>query len=230
MRPLFFVDNKPELLDEKSAYLWGESFLVSPVVSKGATQQNVYLPTGSNWIDFWTNECFAGGQEIVVPVDINMIPVFVKAGSLIPMAESSQSTKTYDNSKLNIMYYFDPTVKESRGLMYEDDGETKDSYEKKLYEILDFTAVNSEKQTNITVNSTGFDYKGKPAKRIVCLIVPNFDTKPGSVLVNGVKVKIEKSQPDTYPGKPYACWDKLEGKFKVVAEVSSVLNIEIFRK
>ncbi len=230
MRPLFFVDNKPELLDEKSAYLWGESFLVSPVVSKGVTEQKVYLPKGSNWIDFWTNKNYAGGQEIVVPVNINIIPVFVKAGSLIPMAEVSQSTRLYDNSKLNVVYYYDPSVNESRGYMYEDDGETKGAFEKKMYEVFEFFAVNAEKQTNISINAKGFDYSGKPAKRMISLTVPNFEVKPGKILVNGVKVKIGSAQPDTYPGKPYAFWDKSESKLKVVAEVTSGFNIEINRK
>ena len=65
---------------------------------------------------------------------------------------------------------------------------------------------------------------------MISLTVPNFEVKPGKILVNGVKVKIGSAQPDTYPGKPYAFWDKSESKLKVVAEVTSGFNIEINRK
>jgi oligosaccharide 4-alpha-D-glucosyltransferase len=232
MRPLFFVDDKPELLDEKSAYLWGESFLVSPVVSKGATGQKVYLPKGSNWIDFWTNKSFTGGQEIVVPLDINTIPVFVKAGSLIPMANSVQSTSVYDPSNLNVVYYFDPTISESRGYMYEDDGETKLTSGQKAYEMFEFFALNEGKQTSVSINSKGFDYKGRPDIRVITLTIPNIEVKPEKILVDGMKVKVKSSQPENYPGKPYAYWDKNKNILKVVSEVAkgSGKTMTILRK
>jgi len=220
MRPLFFVDDKPELLDEKSAYLWGESFLVSPVVTKGATEQNVYLPKGSNWFDFWTNKSYQGGQQITVAVDINTIPVFVKSGSLIPMADAAQHTRDFDPSHLNIVYYFDKDVAESRGYMYEDDGETKDAFEKKLYNLFEFFALNSGEQTTLSINAKGFDFKGKPAKRIFSVIVPTLTTKPSKIMVAGVKVKVKNSESEVYPGKPYAVWDKETSSLKIISEMT----------
>lgn len=232
MRPVFFVDDKPELLKNTTEYLWGESFLVSPVVSKGATEQKVYLPKGSNWVNFWTNKSYAGGQEIVVPLNMNEIPVFVKSGSLIPLANAAQSTKAIDASKLNITYYFDPKIAESKGYLYEDDGETKNAFEKKMYVMSEFVATNTENTTTILISSKGFDYIGKPANKIVSLVVPNLETKPSKIMVDGTKVKIGSAQKTTYPGKPYAYWDKAENKLNIVSEVlsGSGKNITIIRK
>lgn len=221
MRPLFFVDNKADLLTEKSEYLWGESFLVSPIVTKGATNQTVYLPKGSNWFGLFDHQKFAGGQSFTVPVDIQNIPVFVKAGSLIPMAEAVQSTSEYDPSKLKVVFYFDPECKESLGYMYEDDGATKDAFDKKMYEMFEFFAQTLNDETTVAVASKGFDYKGKPAKRQITLVVPTLGDKPSKVTVGGEKVKIGKAALSEYPGKPYAYWDKTGNSLYIVAEAAS---------
>lgn len=65
-------------------YFFGRDLLVSPVVDEGATQWPVYLPQG-NWVDFWTRESYAGQQVIPYAVPLDRIPVFVRAGSQIPV-------------------------------------------------------------------------------------------------------------------------------------------------
>jgi oligosaccharide 4-alpha-D-glucosyltransferase len=164
---------------------------------------------------------FAGGQNVTVPVDIQNIPVFVKAGSLIPMAEAVQSTSQYDPAKLKIMFYFDPENTESRGFMYEDDGATKDAYDKKMYEMFEFFAQTSSNETTVAVASKGFEYKGKPAKRKITLVIPTLAEKPSKVTVDGEKVKIGKAALAEYPGKPYAYWDKTGKSLYVVAEAAA---------
>ncbi|MGH9742767.1 MAG: glycoside hydrolase family 31 protein, partial [Candidatus Acidiferrum sp.] len=64
-------------------YLWGRNMLVAPVVEKGATTRLVYLPAG-NWYDFWTGEQMEGGREISRSVDLETLPLYIRAGSILP--------------------------------------------------------------------------------------------------------------------------------------------------
>jgi oligosaccharide 4-alpha-D-glucosyltransferase len=182
MRPLFYVDDNPALLENTSTYLWGENMLISPVTSKGAASQKVQLPNTGRWFNFWTDEAYEGNQEIEVPVDINDIPVFVKAGAFIPMVPAVQSTKDYSSSKLILHYFHDETVKNSQDYMYEDDGETKAAYAKGEYELVKFNA-SYDKKLRIAIQSEG-DYPGKPATREVALVVHNVQKEPKRIIAN----------------------------------------------
>jgi len=72
--------------------MFGPAFLVAPVVEQGATSRPVYLPLGSDWFNYWTNERFPGGKTITVQAPIDTIPLFVRAGSIIPTGEPIEST------------------------------------------------------------------------------------------------------------------------------------------
>jgi oligosaccharide 4-alpha-D-glucosyltransferase len=173
MRPLFYVDDDPALLDNTTTYLWGDNFLVSPVVEKGATTQKVYFPKNACWFDFWTGKAYEGGQEAEVPVGINDIPVFVKAGAFIPMAPEMQSTKDYSSTHLILHYYHDDSVSSSEGYVYEDDGQTKNGG----YELIRFKAENGEALA-IDIQSNGSKYAGKPKERTVELVIHNLAKEP----------------------------------------------------
>ncbi|MEM6685654.1 MAG: TIM-barrel domain-containing protein, partial [Bacteroidota bacterium] len=81
MRPLFFEeeDNKA-LYTKSSSYLWGNDFLVTPILKDSVTTQEVYFPKGSVWFDFETDEKAVGGQTKVVQTKENYIPVYVRGG------------------------------------------------------------------------------------------------------------------------------------------------------
>jgi alpha-D-xyloside xylohydrolase len=93
MRALFM--DFPE--DEKVAdigdeYMYGPAFLVAPVTEQGAISRTVYLPAGADWYNYWTNERVHGGQSIEVSAPIDVLPLFVKAGSIVPTGEQIDST------------------------------------------------------------------------------------------------------------------------------------------
>jgi len=89
--PLDFP-NDPNVADLRDEYMFGPAFLVAPVTEQGATSRKVYLPAGADWYNFWTNERVKGGQTITVSAPIDTIPLFVRAGSLVPFGSSVQST------------------------------------------------------------------------------------------------------------------------------------------
>ena len=72
-------------------FLFGDSLLVNPVVERGATSRSVALPSGGDWVDFWTGQRHRGGETIVAPAPLDRIPIFVKAGSIVPMGPIVQS-------------------------------------------------------------------------------------------------------------------------------------------
>ena len=75
-------------------FLWGPNILVAPVTEKGATSRRLYLPRG-RWYDFWTGESFEGGREISRAVDLATIPLYVRAGTILPMGPVRQSTASW---------------------------------------------------------------------------------------------------------------------------------------
>ena len=99
-------------------YLWGKSVLVAPVVAKGATTRDVYLPRGG-WYDFWTGERLEGGREISRPVDLETTPLYVREGSIVPLGPVKQYTDEKVDAPLSLTVY--PGADGSFRL-YEDDG------------------------------------------------------------------------------------------------------------
>jgi alpha-glucosidase/alpha-D-xyloside xylohydrolase len=86
MRALFMdYPNDPNVADIRDEYMFGPAFLVAPVTEQGATSRQVYLPAGSDWYNYWTNARFKGGQTITVDAPIDTIPLFVRAGSIVPL-------------------------------------------------------------------------------------------------------------------------------------------------
>jgi alpha-glucosidase (family GH31 glycosyl hydrolase) len=119
MRPLWlhFPDD-PKAVECGDEYLWGKGLLVAPVVEKGATARRIYLPR-STWYDFWTNERLEGGREISRPVDLETMPLYVRAGSILPIGPVKQFTGEKVDEPLSISIY--PGA-DASFLLYEDDG------------------------------------------------------------------------------------------------------------
>ncbi len=93
MRALFMdFPNDPNVADLRDEYMFGPAFLVAPVTEQGATQRKVYLPAGVDWYNYWTNERVKGGQTITADAPIDQIPLFVRAGSIVPFGSPILST------------------------------------------------------------------------------------------------------------------------------------------
>ncbi len=103
-------------------YLWGPCLLVAPVVEKGATTRQVYLPKGG-WFDFWTGERVEGGRQIPRTVDLDIMPLYVRAGSILPMGPVKQYVAQHVAEPLSIHLY--PGA-DTKFLLYQDDGSSFD--------------------------------------------------------------------------------------------------------
>jgi alpha-D-xyloside xylohydrolase len=81
-----------KVADIRDEYMLGPAFLVAPVTEQGVTSREVYLPAGANWYNWWTGECVKGGQTVTVAAPIDSIPLFVRAGSIVPLGGAVEST------------------------------------------------------------------------------------------------------------------------------------------
>jgi alpha-glucosidase/alpha-D-xyloside xylohydrolase len=103
-------------------YLYGRDILVAPVVEKAATTRTVYLPAG-DWYDFWTKEKLTGGREVNRKVDLETLPLYIRAGAILPMGPLKQYTWEKVDGPLTLHVH--PGADGAFSL-YEDDGATFD--------------------------------------------------------------------------------------------------------
>jgi alpha-D-xyloside xylohydrolase len=126
MRALFMdfsSDAKAANLTDE--YMFGPAFLVAPVTDQGETSREVYLPSGTDWYNYWTNERFHGGQTISVNAPIDSLPLFVRAGAILPLGVPVLSTNEPQAlAKIRIYPGADGSF-----TLYQDDGKTY-AYEK----------------------------------------------------------------------------------------------------
>jgi alpha-D-xyloside xylohydrolase len=126
MRALFMdFPNDPRVVDIRDEYMFGPAFLVAPVTEQGATSREVYLPAGIDWYNYWTNERVHGGQTIRADAPIDVLPLFVRAGSIVPLGSAIESTAQEQKIEKVRVY---PGA-DGEFTLYSDDGRTY-AYEK----------------------------------------------------------------------------------------------------
>lgn len=187
MRPLFFEEqDNVKLFDISDTYMWGDAFLVSPITDAGATEREVYFPANNTWFDFYTDEIIEGGLAKKVEVVEDHIPVFVRAGSFVPLAKLVQSTVDYSSKQIDLHYYHSNAVAIGKGHLFDDDGSTPEAYEKGRYELINFTSHTRKKNLEVGFESE----KGErftAVDREFELIIHNIAKQPKKVKMAGKK-------------------------------------------
>lgn len=165
MRALFsdFPKDK-KVIDIGDEYMFGKSILVAPVTS-GVRRRSLYLPEGIQWIDFWTGEMQKGGQEISREAPIDIIPLYVKAGSIVPVGPSVQfaTEKLWDDLQVRIYPGADGEF-----TLYEDENDNY-NYEKGKYTTVRMTW--SDKDRQLTIHSRQGSYDGMLQNRNFRIVV-----------------------------------------------------------
>ncbi|AUC77717.1 glycosyl hydrolase [Olleya sp. Bg11-27] len=194
MRALFFEEEDNEKLKTKaSTYLWGNDFLVTPIVNPNQTETEVYFPKNSNWFDFYTDKKVNGGQALSVKTEENNIPTYVRGGAFIPTAKPMQSTAEYNGNTLDLHYYFDASVSESKRTLYNDDGATKNAFEKGKYEILEFHSKTTKKALELQFDAeVGSNYATTSKK--IKVVIHNFPSDPKRIKTDNKKLDFNYNQ------------------------------------
>lgn len=141
MRPLWLYYPGSAINEIDNQYLWGRDLLIAPVFQKAASTQKLFLPEGQ-WYDFWSSEIISGGREIVKDVDLSTMPIYVRAGAVIPMVPEIQHTSENQFGPLEIQIY---PGQDGEFILYEDDGHSydymKDEYMKTRFSWDDAAAI-----------------------------------------------------------------------------------------
>ncbi|SCY50577.1 glycoside hydrolase family 31 protein [Flavobacterium caeni] len=187
MRPMFFEEpNNTALYNDSSTYLWGDAFLVHPIVKPGVAQETIYFPKGSNWFDFYTGHLFGGGRTESVKVTADHIPTFVRSNAFVPMIATIQNTSAYTLSRFDMHFYWDPTKPMRTFTLYHDDGQTPDASRKNQSETVNFSCTPKANVILISV-ANRVQKDAKVQDKHINLIVHNLSSAK-KVSVNGKNV------------------------------------------
>jgi alpha-glucosidase (family GH31 glycosyl hydrolase) len=154
----------PAAVSRGDQYLYGRDVLVAPVVEKGATSRNIYLPHGA-WYDLWNREKLEGGREITRKVDLETIPVYVRAGAVIPMGPVKQYTAEKVDGPLEIWVH--PGADGAFSL-YEDDGT---SFDFRKGEFMRMNIAWNDRQRRLSMRLANGSKMLAPAKRNIVVRV-----------------------------------------------------------
>ncbi len=168
--------NKKEVRGEKLEVRdidWGEP--------KTATK---YLPKGANWYDFWTGKLYKGGQNVALTTTLDKVPMFVRAGSILPLGPEMQyvGEKAWDNLEIRIYPGADGEFS-----LYEDEGDGY-NYEQGYYSNIIFTWTDRTRTLHISARQGG--YKGMLLDRKFTLVLPDGTTRTIDYNGNQVELKL----------------------------------------
>lgn len=121
--------------DISDQYMFGPSVMVCPVVAYKARERKVYFPAGTGWYDFYSGDFTAGGQKMTVAAPYERLPLFIKAGSILPIGPEIEYTGQKPDDPIVLYVY---TGADARFTLYEDEG-TNYNYEKGEYAIIEMT-------------------------------------------------------------------------------------------
>jgi alpha-D-xyloside xylohydrolase len=195
MRPLVMdFQRDATAIAQAYQYMFGKSLLVAPVTEAGVTEWNVYLSASTAWYDFWTGKRFSGGQTIKTAAPQNKIPVFVKAGSIIPMGKFMQYTAEKPMDTLELRVY---AGADGQFTLYSDEGNNY-NYEKGKYQVIPFKW--NEQQKTLVIDKQQGDYTGALKRRVFNIVWVNeadgkgidISRKVKTVVYTGQKITISR--------------------------------------
>ncbi|MGN6394153.1 MAG: glycoside hydrolase family 31 protein [Mucilaginibacter sp.] len=148
-------------------YMFGPAFLVNPVTTQGDKSRSVYLPKAADWYDFWTGKKLNGGQTLQADAPIATMPLYVRAGSIVPMGPEVEYATQEKNKVIELRIY--PGAN-GQFKFYEDENDTY-NYEKGQYAT--FNINWNDKTRTITVSDTKGSFPGMLKHRTFNVVLVN---------------------------------------------------------
>lgn len=204
VRPLNYYSGGKELDDITDEYLWGRDVLVAPVLEQGAKSRTIVFPKGL-WVDYnHPTKFYHGGDTVNYDAPLDVLPLFVRAGSFIPQADyRMDNTGDYRTDRYTINYY--PYLGTSDGMIYEDNPASTSSLAKGEYSIVRLTGTATMEGIDIKAESEG-TYPGATSRKEMKFVIHLLDGKPGEVTVDGRKARYSYDK-DTSTLTVNADWD-----------------------
>ncbi len=186
LRPLFsdFAQDR-KVWDMPDEFLFGRSILAAPILEAQYTAEEVargdvgrvdwsahktaqkYLPKGADWYDFWTGKRYAGGQSVMLETQLSRAPMFVRAGSIVPLGPVMQHVgeKPWDNLELRIYPGADASF-----TLYEDEGDNY-NYERGVFSTIPITW--NDRTRTLTIADRQGSYPGMLQSRQFTVVTPD---------------------------------------------------------
>jgi alpha-glucosidase len=219
MRPLVLeYPDDPATYGLDDQYMFGSDLMLAPVLREGATTRGLYLPKGG-WVEVSTGHWFAGGGGISLPVTMESIPLFARAGAFIFRQPVVQHTGEMPGQPLIVEAYGGAS---GTGSLYEDDG-LSFKFEQGQSVTRKFTQTRGDGTVSIAVAAS--DGQWRPAARPIRFVV-QVDGTPSRVVLNGTSIPRAQTQPS-----PSTTWS-LDGRGFVVVETADTfgaMTLEIAR-
>lgn len=165
-------------------YMFGQAIMVNPVTDFMARSRSVYLPANTGWFDFYTGKYYAGGQQITVEAPMEKIPLFVKAGSIIPFGPAIEYVAQKAADTITLYVY---TGKDATFSLYEDENFNY-NYEKDKY--LNITVTYNETTKSLTIDKVSGSFDGMLKQRVFQImwidkgnnVAFDLDKKPDAII------------------------------------------------
>ena len=177
---VFDYQDEENVYEIGDQYLFGGSLMVCPVTTKGAQTRTVYLPEGE-WYDWWTGKKYAGSRYAHVVTTLDSMPIFAKAGAIIPMQPDMKFTgeKKIDTLTLDVF------PGNGSFELYEDDGQSL-SYQNGEYSLSKISVATRNNAIRINISKPAGNFNPANHNYLVKL---HIDSKPKQVLENGSAAK-----------------------------------------
>ena len=187
MRPLvmdFLGDKKVENIGD--AYMFGPSFLVAPVYEYGARTRDVYFPECEGWYDFYSNKFVEGGQAKTVDAPYSQMPLYVRAGSIVPFGPEIQWSDQKPADVIDLYVY---EGADGSFTLYEDEN-VNYNYEKGLCSMIDFSY--DEDSKTLSISERRGEFPGMLQERVFNIIPVSKSGKgkPHSVKYDGSQIQV----------------------------------------
>ncbi|HEU4903460.1 MAG TPA: TIM-barrel domain-containing protein, partial [Flavisolibacter sp.] len=171
-------------------YLFGPSLLINPVVNYKQRSREVYLPKGAGWYDLYNGTFVQGGHRITAEAKYERMPLYVKAGSILPFGPELQYTSEKPAEEITLYVY---TGADGSFTLYEDEG-TNYNYEKGAFATIPLTYMEATK--TLTIGERKGSFNGMLQQRRFNIVWVGKDKKVG------IDVPHTSSKTITYTGKP----------------------------
>jgi alpha-glucosidase (family GH31 glycosyl hydrolase) len=206
-------ENTYELADQ---YMFGDALMICPVTTKGELSRTVYLPRGE-WYDYWSGKKYSGKQYITAVCPIDTIPIYVKAGAIMPMQEKMNYVGEKPAVKITLDIF--PGA-DNYFELYEDDGKSL-SYQDGNYSI---TRINLTQQGSLKFSIQKPEGKFQPVSHQFILKIHSL-SRPNSVTENGQALSFENTHEEGQSG--YWIFNEKEKMIYISLKKDASYSIEV---
>ena len=187
LKPLVYYDQEDiQTHYRNDEFVFGNQILVCPILEPNSVGRRMYIPRGL-WYNYWTNEEVKGGKEIWVDTKFDQIPIFVKAGAIIPKYPVQQYVGELDFDELTLDIYY--KAGKEKSVVYEDAQDGYD-YKKGRYSFLSFQMTGKDKELIIQLHKEG-KYDTNYSKYKINLIGLPF--KVNTIEIDSVEVSFDRN-------------------------------------